>query len=100
MQCHSVRWVDEARWNIFWRCQFEKYSNGICVLFIQCLLGLLKIDLEVVQMAQKGREDSKNPVRFLLPLALTTLFGNVKLLSNFCILQNILDRDLNMRILL
>ena len=27
-----------------------------------------------------------------MPLALTTLFGNVKLLSNFCILQNILDR--------
>ena len=35
-----------------------------------------------------------------MPLALTTLFGNVKLLSNFCILQNILDRDLNIRILL
>ena len=34
-----------------------------------------------------------------MPLALTTLFGNVKLLSNFCILQNILNRDLGMRIL-
>ena len=34
-----------------------------------------------------------------MPLALTTLFGNVKLLSNFCILQNILNRDLDMRIL-
>ena len=26
-----------------------------------------------------------------MPLALTTLFGNVKLMSNICILQNILD---------
>ena len=45
----------------------------------------------------KIREDSS---KVLMPLALTTLFGKyVKLLCNFCILQNILDRDLDMRIL-
>ena len=73
------------------------YEGGTGVAFIlppyKVIEFIKEIDLEVVQMSQKGREDC-------MPLAMTTLFGNVKLLSNFCILQNILDRDLYMRILL